>query len=72
MWQKVGDELGERLVDITTAMKEKYFVYSLSVDERIGFIFPVYFYGVPSIVADFIAELIIEQNPGSPHATLCI
>ena len=60
--KKIGDELGERLIDITTAMKEKSFVYTLSVDEKIGFIFPVYFYGVPSIVADFIAELKIGQN----------
>ncbi len=63
--KRIGDELGERLVDITTAMKEKSFVYTLSVDEKIGFIFPVYFYGVPSIVADFIAQLKIQPNQES-------
>ncbi|AFA49079.1 EFR1 family ferrodoxin [Acetobacterium woodii] len=58
----IGDELGEQSIDITKAMKEKSFVYRLSSDEKIGFVFPVYFYGVPSIVADFIAELKIEPN----------
>ncbi|MBI4856382.1 MAG: 4Fe-4S binding protein [Acetobacterium woodii] len=60
--KKIGDELGESLIDITAAMKEKSFSYTLSDDEKIGFVFPVYFYGVPSIVVDFIAELKIEQN----------
>lgn len=57
----ISDELGEPLIDITVAMKKKSFSYTLSGDEKIGFVFPVYFYGVPSIVADFIAELKIEQ-----------
>jgi ferredoxin/flavodoxin len=60
--KKIGNDMGEDLIDITAAMKEKTFVYTLSVDEKIGFVFPVYFYGVPSIVVDFIAELRIEQN----------
>lgn len=60
--KKIGDELGENLIDITAAMKEKSFIYRLSGNEKIGFVFPVYFYGVPSIVADFIAQLKIEQN----------
>ncbi len=57
----IGDKLGEQSIDITKAMKEKSFVYRLSSDEKIGFVFPVYFYGVPSIVADFIAELKLNQ-----------
>lgn len=60
--RKIGDASGEHLIDITAAMKEKAFSYSLTADEKIGFVFPVYFYGVPSIVADFIAELKISQN----------
>lgn len=60
--KKIGDALGEHLIDITTAMNEKSFNYTLSTDEKIGFVFPVYFYGLPSIVADFISELKIETN----------
>jgi len=60
--KKISDELGESLIDVTTAMKEKSFTYKLSDDEKIGFVFPVYFYGVPSIVTDFIVELKIEQK----------
>lgn len=60
--KKIGDELGEDLIDIPAAMKEKSFIYKLSSNEKIGFVFPVYFYGVPSIVVDFVAELKIKQN----------
>lgn len=53
--RKVGGYLGDtELIPIIRAMKEKKFAPGAS---RIGFVFPLYFGGIPLIVADFIREL---------------
>lgn len=53
----IGELLGEETVDITAAMKKGDHVFPIKKDERLGFIFPVFFYGVPSIVADFVQRM---------------
>ncbi|OPY34634.1 MAG: Ferredoxin [Methanomassiliicoccales archaeon PtaU1.Bin124] len=53
----LGESLDERTIDITEAMRKKEFSYALPNGERIGFVFPVFFFGVPSIVCDFIDRL---------------
>ncbi|NPV00816.1 MAG: 4Fe-4S binding protein [Brevinematales bacterium] len=53
--RKIGGYLGDtELIPIIRAMKEKKFAPEAS---RIGFVFPLYFGGIPLIVADFIREL---------------
>ena len=53
----IGEILGEELTDITSAMKNGEHSFNLKKDERLGFVFPVFFYGVPSIVAEFVEKL---------------
>ena len=55
--QKIAQSLGERMISISDCLKKKDFVFTVDDDERIGFVFPTYFYGVPSIVADFTERL---------------
>lgn len=44
----------ERLIDMAAEMKKMRRSYPVSEEERVGFVFPVYFYGVPKLVADFV------------------
>ncbi|MGV8907238.1 MAG: EFR1 family ferrodoxin [Acetobacterium sp.] len=60
--KQIGNEITDELIDISKAMAEEQFTYSVASNERVGFVFPVYFYGIPLIVADFISKLKLEGN----------
>lgn len=51
---------GERLISISQAMRQQQWKYSLALQEKIGFIFPVYAWSPPRIVIDFIEKLRFE------------
>ena len=63
--KKLYENNGSQLVDIAEAIHEKRFKYKVQKDEKIGFVFPVYFYGLPTVVSEFIDQLTIksESNP---------
>ena len=44
--RKLADE-GEQIVSIVEALRSKAFHYTLSEGEKLGFVFPVYFYRCP-------------------------
>ena len=44
--RKLADE-GEQIVSIVEALRSKVFHYTLSEGEKLGFVFPVYFYRCP-------------------------
>lgn len=48
---------GESLIDMASALKDQSLSFSVAPDEPVGFVFPVYFYTVPTIVADFIRSM---------------
>ena len=60
--QKLHGADGEELIDMAGALKEKRFKYEVAEGEKVGIVFPVYFYGLPTIVAEFIGQLIIESS----------
>lgn len=47
----------ERVISIGDCMKNKTFDFEIQKDESIGFILPVYFFGIPTIVLDFISRI---------------
>lgn len=53
----LAQQLGEELVNIATATKEKQFAYILKSGEKLGFVFPVYAWAPPKMVTDFVEEL---------------
>lgn len=56
-------EAGEgELIDMAGALNEKRFKYKVSVGEKVGIVFPVYFYGLPTVVAEFMDRLTIESG----------
>ena len=63
--QKLHESEGGELINIADAVNEKQFKYKIADGEKIGIVFPVYFYGLPTIVAEFMDRLTIESD-GSP------
>ena len=50
----------EKLINIADAIKDNRYEYKIQTGENVGFIFPVYFYTVPTIVSEFISKLQLE------------
>lgn len=50
----------ERLISIAEAMKKNEYSYEVCSGEKVGFVFPVYFYTVPDIIKEFISKLDIK------------
>lgn len=59
----LSEELGEKMVDIAEMIKKRRFVFSIGENETVGFVFPVYFGGLPEPVKRFISRFRIEDNP---------
>lgn len=55
--KQVSREQGEQLVFIPDALRETDCSFSLKEGEKIGFIFPIYSWGPPPIVLEFIKQL---------------
>lgn len=55
-------ELAERKIDMALAVRKKNFSYEIEEEERVGFVFPVYFWGLPSIVAYFLNRVCFEKG----------
>ena len=66
--QKLADE-GEEVVSIVDALRRKAFHYVLKENEKLGFVFPVYFYTVSDPVLEFIRNLEVE-NAGFVYAVI--
>lgn len=50
--EKIAFEIGERLINITYCIQEGRYTFELEENETIGFVVPVYFWGLPIIVAE--------------------
>lgn len=59
--QKIAGKLNDKLVSVSDCLNKGELTFTLTDNESVGFIFPVYFYGVPSIVLDFIAKLDLKN-----------
>lgn len=60
--RKLQEIDGSELIDIADALNKKRFNYNVKENEKIGFIFPVYFYGLPNLVTEFVDKLKIESD----------
>lgn len=50
-------ELNEPLISIAEAIQKNQYTYQLQPEEKVGFVFPVYYFGLPTIVREFAAGL---------------
>lgn len=55
--ERIAEATGDRLISLHDALRERRYGYQLGWDERIGFVVPVYFQGLPSIVTFFLEKL---------------
>lgn len=58
--KKIAAVSGDRVVSIGESVKAGNFWFEPGDGEQVGFVFPVYFYGVPTIVLDFIERLDLQ------------
>lgn len=63
--KKISDNFHCEMKDISQAVNNNEFKYSCKDEEKIFFIFPVYFFGLPDIVEQFISKL--EISDGIPQ-----
>jgi len=54
---KIASSTGDRQVYISKSIIENNETYEIGENERIGFIFPVYWYSMPTIVENFIEQM---------------
>lgn len=66
--QRLADE-GEQIVSIVDALRSGTFHYVLKEGEKLGFVFPVYFYTVSDPVLEFVRNLQVE-NAGFIYAVI--
>lgn len=52
--ERLATATEENLISIEEAMKDKRFVYEANDEDRIGFVMPTYYYGLPKIVEEFL------------------
>jgi ferredoxin/flavodoxin len=65
--EALGKELGEKVADITEAIRRREFTHHISEGEKLGFVFPAYFYGAPTIVDEFVHHIRLEGTK-DPYA----
>ena len=62
---KIARNERDRLISIPEAISEKSFVYTLGEYEKVGFVTPTYFYGLPTIIPYFIERLELNNIKGN-------
>ncbi|MBE7066076.1 MAG: 4Fe-4S dicluster domain-containing protein [Ruminococcaceae bacterium] len=65
--KKIAAETSDVVYSITEVMQSEKYSYSTKPGERIGFVIPVYYYGVPAIVEEFIKKMEITDRYNSQH-----
>lgn len=55
--ERISKELNEKIVSISDCIKAENFSFTIENNEQIGFITPTYFWGLPSIVCEFLNKI---------------
>ncbi len=62
----LAENLGEELMDLSKALQEKDYAYTLGKGEKLGFVFPVYAWAPPKAVVEFVKNLELYYS-GDPY-----
>ncbi len=65
--QKIAQGIDDNFISISDCLKSQELTFNIRDNEQLGFIFPTYFYGTPSIIADFVEKLKLN-NYNSQYA----
>ncbi len=58
--ERVADATDDRLIFLRDAIRSRRYRYSVGREERVGFVVPTYFWGLPSILGFFLEKLELE------------
>lgn len=61
---------GEALISMAKAMQEGTASFTPEEDENVGFVFPVYFYGLPDTVRRFMKQVQFDRKPAYVYAVI--
>ena len=65
---EIAKEIGEEIVSITDCINKNIYKFKLKNNEKIGFVTPTYFWGLPTIVCDFFDRFELElENSYKPY-----
>ena len=63
--ESIAAGLNDSLIFIPEAARENHYEYELAEGERLGFVFPIYAWGPPKLVTDFVKKLSIKVGPST-------
>ena len=66
----IAKKTGDETVDMGKSLRNKSFEYSLSEGEAAGFVFPVYYGGLPTAVTDFISKMKLSRSPSYVYGVM--
>ncbi len=62
--ERIGREFGGQVINISDATRNNEYKYQVEDEEKVFFIFPVYFYGLPNLVSAFIKNYsLLAETP---------
>ncbi len=59
--ERIASQTGDELMNISTCVQCQQYSFKLKEDERLGFVVPVYFNGIPVIILEFLKNLNISN-----------
>ena len=65
--ERIAGKTGDRLVSIGSAIKNDEMSYELAPGEDLGFVTPVYFWGIPEIVHTFLRTVFLTSGGGEHY-----
>lgn len=60
--KQIAKDTNDQLINIVDCINNEKYDFTTKKDERVGFIFPVYFYTIPHIVKNFIEKLNLNHS----------
>lgn len=57
---RMAEETGERAISVDDCLKNNVLTFNVDEGERIGFVCPVYFWGIPEVMGEFIRRMCIK------------
>lgn len=58
--KKIAEQTDDKLIQISENSMKESMTYSILENERVGFVFPVYWYGMPTIEEKYIERLVLD------------
>lgn len=70
---RIAAETNDKIIDMAQVLKSGSFNFKVETGEKVGFVFPVYSYGVPTVVSDFVKKLDLDFDAKEePYSFLII